>query len=325
MRRILCVLTEAPAPAGVDPPRRDLSPLRYPGGKRRMSPFIATLFRLSGASAIMEPFAGGASVSLTLVENGLAAEAAIADADPLVAAFWSTVFSTEAALLAEMVSEAVLDVSEWRRQKALSPRSRLESAYKLLYLNRTSFSGSLKSNTGPLGGMAGAATGLIASRFNREALACRIVAISALRDRVMWVRCGDWRETVAQASGFGRKPFIYLDPPYFAKSGRLYPRHFNDADHRDLASYVMGDPGAPWALSYDRHPDAEAAYGAHPGYAVVGMVHTAGRRAVRDEIVVSDVIGKARRTGALPRSGRYSLPVRREDWVRFDEVMPAVA
>src|ERR1700687_2201325 len=71
-----------------------LSPLRYPGGKRRLSNYIARALRLNGLrpKLFVEPFAGGASVALQLLNDGLVESIGLAEKDPLVAAFWKTVF-----------------------------------------------------------------------------------------------------------------------------------------------------------------------------------------------------------------------------------------
>src|ERR1700730_5477532 len=49
-----------------------LSPLRYPGGKRRLVPYVASAIRANGLEpdVFVEPFAGGASVSLGLAFFG---------------------------------------------------------------------------------------------------------------------------------------------------------------------------------------------------------------------------------------------------------------
>jgi hypothetical protein len=74
--------------------RSDISPLRYPGGKRKLAPFIADLITRAGLEVelLVEPFAGGAAVAISLLESGHVQSIALADADPLVAAFWKTVF-----------------------------------------------------------------------------------------------------------------------------------------------------------------------------------------------------------------------------------------
>ena len=65
------------------------SPLRYPGGKTRFTPFIWSAIQHSGAmhAEFAEPFCGGAGVSLALLELGHVQRIALNDIDPLIANF----------------------------------------------------------------------------------------------------------------------------------------------------------------------------------------------------------------------------------------------
>jgi DNA adenine methylase len=87
-----------------------------------------------------------------------------------------------------MVFKSKVSLCEWRRQKNLSPRLTLAAAFKCLFLNRTSFSGSLVPRTGAIGGMSQTGAYKIGCRFNQERLARRIVELSELRSRVRFVR-----------------------------------------------------------------------------------------------------------------------------------------
>src|SRR4051812_25798887 len=77
--------------------RAVISPLRYPGGKRRLAPYVAAALRANGLrpDLLIEPFAGGASVGLELLAAGAVQRLALCDADPMVAAFGETVFCDE--------------------------------------------------------------------------------------------------------------------------------------------------------------------------------------------------------------------------------------
>jgi len=68
------------------------SPLRYPGGKRRLVPYVAAALEANGLKPdlFVEPFAGGASVALELAASGAVEKIGIADVDPYIAAFWKT-------------------------------------------------------------------------------------------------------------------------------------------------------------------------------------------------------------------------------------------
>lgn len=135
--------------------RKYLSPLRYPGGKRKLVSHVATMLDDVGVDRvdrIIEPFAGGAAMSIALIEANVAEEAVLNDLDPLVAAFWSVVFSDQHNELADRVLDANVTVAEWEKQRSSESDDPVDMAFKCLFLNRTSFSGSLSIFAGPLGG-----------------------------------------------------------------------------------------------------------------------------------------------------------------------------
>ena len=87
----------------------------------------------------VEPFAGGASVASAQLATGFAQKVILNDRDPLIAAFWRTVFF-DTDWLVNKVENAEVTLSEWIRLKAQKPKSTRGLAYKCLFLNRTSFS-----------------------------------------------------------------------------------------------------------------------------------------------------------------------------------------
>jgi len=156
--------------------------LRYPGSKARLAGFIAETIMLNGPAQVIlvEPFCGGASVSIALLESNLVEEVVINDVDPIIAALWRCVFSADnARWLADAVMKVPLTVEHWQYQKHLRPVNIREAALKCLYLNRTSFSGVLHPRAGPIGGRT-QEKWTIGCRFNRERLATRISELSSL-------------------------------------------------------------------------------------------------------------------------------------------------
>jgi len=318
--------------------RPDVSPLRYPGGKRKLVPFIADVIKRADLQVelFIEPFAGGAAASIALLESGHVQSIALADADPLIASFWKTVFSRDAQRLADMVCDTRVTLREWRRQKDLSPRSTLAAAFKCLFLNRTSFSGSLVPRTGAIGGMSQTGVYKIGCRFNQERLARRIVELSELAPRVRFVRNDSYRKTMADvarttfAAKHSSKIFWYLDPPFFAKAERLYRFSFNDEQHRQFALDIKTLAGH-WLLSYDDHHDARRMYQRHAGFARVNLRYSAridnGERLIASEVIVSDVIASLRRRDKLQKWGMVIRLPRRLQFVgRFYEAAtPKVA
>lgn len=311
--------------------------LRYPGSKARFANFIAKAITLNAPRPrlFVEPFCGGASVSIALLESGVVDAVAINDADQLISQLWSTVFSKSGAQwLADQVLEIPLSVGEWKRQKALRPSSRREAALKCLYLNRTSFNGIIHQS-GPLGGWTQEKTD-IGVRFNRERLSDRILTLSELRDQVTVGEEG-WRSFCQR---FAEHPaaIFYLDPPYYHRAEQLY-RHVFDADRHEELRDFLKDFDRPWLLSYDDAPEVrelyeevsskarviDNTYSTHPlgGCAFIGreLVYTNMRRLPAPAKANSDHVGIT----VKPAGSGRARKARSVDALRFPISASAVA
>lgn len=223
--------------------------LRYPGSKARFAPLIAKTMKLNHISggAFAEPFCGGASVSISLLEEGLVDSIFLNDADPLIASLWSCVFNKcDAAWLAEQIASISVSIDEWKHQKQLIPICQREAALKCLYLNRTSFNGIIHKS-GPIGGWEQKKR-TIGVRFNRERLIARILELSNYADKVDvsnqgWRSFCDWMRD-------HKNTFMYFDPPYYYKAEQLYGCIFDHVEHVVLRDYLLRLK-SPWLLSYD--------------------------------------------------------------------------
>ncbi|HEY5580155.1 MAG TPA: DNA adenine methylase [Rhodoferax sp.] len=241
------------------------SPLRYPGGKTRFTPFIWSAIQASGLnpSVFVEPFCGGAGVSLALLELGHVQQIALNDIDPLIASFWRIVFGktdepdADIKWLFNKIETATLTVDEWRTQKALKPASLREAAFKCLFLNRTSFNGILHQ-AGPIGGW-GQVNRTLDVRFNAEKLVKRLSALYEKRHSVTRVSCENWR-LFCSWYRVAKNAYLYLDPPYYRKAEQLYGHTFDNKTHREMSEY-LGEQKVPWMLSYDDVPEIRALYG----------------------------------------------------------------
>lgn len=297
----------------------NLSPLRYPGGKRKLVPLIADIFARHGQpiQLLVEPFAGGASTSISFLESGLAKEIALSDRDQLVATFWKVVFSPEAEALADLVATCNVSLRTWKTLKEDAPDDDIGIAFKCLFMNRTNFSGILHENAGPIGGIAQSGTYKLDCRFNRESLASRILELSSLKHRVRFIRCQSYKKTISDvkrmnvSKGCADGLFWYLDPPFFEKANYLYRVAFSEGDHVELKNILMDDaiPGQ-WLLSYDDVKAARKFYSKHKGFSRVNLSYNARidsfERLTKSEIVVSNIIENLRknRVPGIPAMGK---------------------
>jgi DNA adenine methylase len=257
-------LSEPPLLTGERHPHKlsAMSPLRYPGSKRKMLPSIQQLIEgnVPKPELFVEPFCGGSSVSLGLLEIGAVSRVLLADLNPLVSAFWQEATTNAERLVDDMMKEPVT-VERWDFWRQAKPRSTRRRALKCLFLNRTTFSGIIGGNAGPIGGRAQASAYDIGCRFEKHALAERILTVKALADegKIVGVLQARWQEAIRHAeylaTGLKKDATIfYLDPPYIEKAGRLYELPFIDRDHRGLATYLTEETRHRWILSYDKEP-----------------------------------------------------------------------
>ena len=275
------------------------SPLRYPGAKSALAPTISRLVESAKTSTavgqvnlFVEPFAGGASVSLRLVGAGVVDQVLLADADPLVAAFWQVAAEDTSWLKGRARDEwdrfvskgGATAVDRWDHWRLWTPppgatpqTSRREAAVKALFLNRTTFSGILHGRAGPIGGRGQTSTNGIGCRWNPDSLEERLAFIGHLysTNRLLDVWCMDWSATLdSVASAYKQllpsRVVAYLDPPYVEKSAKLYQRSFDPHGgyaaapvedlhwggrlmHERLAEYLRTKAQFRWVLSYDAH------------------------------------------------------------------------
>lgn len=231
-----------------------LSPLRYPGGKKRLVGYLANLLQLNDRQPhlFVEPFAGGASVALQLLNDGLVEKIALGDKDEMVAAFWKTVFF-DADWLVRQINEIEPTVQLWEKYRAKLPTSRRERAIACLFLNRTSFSGILNDAAGPIGGRSQKSAYSIDCRFPKGRLINRIRQAESLAGNVVFVKQGSWQSTIKSAQSIGVSPkdtFYYFDPPFYAKANKLYRHFFVEKHHEQLARAIV-ELKSDYVLSYD--------------------------------------------------------------------------
>lgn len=274
------------------------SPLRFPGGKAFLCEYMERFLSLNQIhpKLFIEPFAGGASISLHLLGKKLVDRIALYDRDPLIASFWFTVFN-DGQWLQNKILKANITLNEWIKQQNLALNGQRSNAWKCLFLNRTSFSGIINSEVGPLGGKNQTSDYKINCRFNRETLLERIRLLMEKKDKVERIATAEWYHTIkyyinlpeSQKKGL----FIYLDPPFFHKAERLYNFYFKPNDHESLICYISKIK-IPWLLSYDYcHEVVDLMHKYQMQFQLIPVRYTSGvnhKRIIKKEIVSSNLL-----------------------------------
>jgi DNA adenine methylase len=243
--------------------KQSSTPLRYPGGKGRLTNFIKLVFEQNDlvGGDYMEPYAGGAGIALSLLFDGYASRIHLNDLNPAVFAFWHSVIH-ETDSLCRAIENVEVTMDEWYKQKAilLEPErcSFLELGFATFFLNRTNRSGILLG--GVIGGKAQAGEWRLDARFNKNGLISRIEKIAQHKNQIQLYRLDAARLITEIIPSLPKKSLVYLDPPYYIKGKGLYENHYKHADHLGIAKLVKKHIRLPWIVSYDCVPEVMNMY-----------------------------------------------------------------
>ncbi|SES61988.1 DNA adenine methylase [[Clostridium] polysaccharolyticum] len=229
------------------------SPLRYPGGKGKLEPFMEILIKQTGhiGGTYIEPFAGGAGIALELLEKNIVKEIVINDLDKGIYSFWKAIL-TETDRFIEDIGNVPLNIDEWNRQKSIL-KNNIKYSYELgfatFYLNRTNRSGIIKG--GLIGGVEQNGKWKMDARFNRNALIERISKI-AKRKKNIHIYNKDVNSFVQNyLPRYEDNAFVYFDPPYFGKGKQLYLNFFSYEDHVRIERMINEQVNCDWVITYD--------------------------------------------------------------------------
>lgn len=237
------------------------SPLRYPGGKGKIANFVKILMIENGLAGrdYVEPYAGGASVALSLLFEGYADRAFINDLNPGVHAFWASAV-TRTDDLCELIETTPVTMESWHEQQKIANAPEAEGlalGFATFFLNRTNRSGIISG--GVIGGLEQNGQWKIDARYNKESLIQRIRKIGRHRSSIV-VTNEDAVEFVTRWADPNEDPaFLYLDPPYFEKGEGLYDNFYDAADHAAISGAVEA-LAHPWIVSYDARPEITSLY-----------------------------------------------------------------
>lgn len=240
-----------------------VSPLRYPGGKLKVVDYIKQMFEVNDlrGGTYIEPYAGGASVALSLLFNKYAGKIRINDIDRSIYAFWYSVLN-ETDALCRMINDTPVTMDTWHEQHELQKYKEeidlLELGFSTFFLNRTNRSGILKG--GVIGGKEQSGAYKMDVRYNKKDLIERIEHVAGYSDLIELTSM----DAVDLIKRYKRTPatktFCYLDPPYFVKGQDLYLNYYGKEDHKKIAEAIRKYKGK-WIISYDAVAFIKELYG----------------------------------------------------------------
>lgn len=222
-------------------------PIPYQGSKRRLAPLIARHFP-ANVRVMHEPFAGSAAMTLHAAQHGLAQRFVIADSLPALIVLWRAIIERPAPTAARyrrLWQEQSADAAHFERVRARFNRK--GDPVDLLYLVCRCVKNAVRFNR--RGEFTQSADRRRAG-MHPDRMQVAIEGASRLLRGRAELRCGDWRETTADAD---RADFIYLDPPYLGTSTGHDRRYHQQLPRESLIDGLaqLRRRGVRFALSYD--------------------------------------------------------------------------
>lgn len=274
------------------------SPFRYPGGKTWLIPQIRAWLNSQPKrpSLLVEPFAGGGIVGLTVAFERLADRVLMVELDEHVASVWKALLGGDADWLADRILNFKMTQESLEKELNNDDASLRQEAFKTLLRNRTSHGGIMAPGAGLI--KYGEQGKGINSRWYPQTLARRIYNIGKMSDKIEFIH-GDGvniiRKYVEQLN-----VVFFIDPPYTAagkKAGtRLYAH--NGLDHEELFSLVETLRG-DFLMTYDNAEVVRSMAERH-GFEIIEVAMKNTHHANMNELLIGRNLSWARiRTSLL--------------------------
>ncbi|MGA8087080.1 MAG: DNA adenine methylase [Terracidiphilus sp.] len=229
------------------------TPLRYPGGKRRLFATVANLIEQNGLTDIeyAEAYAGGSAIALALLFEEYASVVHINDLSRPVYAFWNSALN-DTANLCRRIELTKVTMHEWNRQREIyenqSAAALDELGFAALFLNRTNRSGIIGG--GVIGGKQQTGEWGIDARFTKPELIRRLKRIGRYSNRIRLYQMDAEVFARTVIGKFGKNSFALFDPPYIENGQDLYLNDYTLDGHQRLSEKVS-TLQTPWIVTYD--------------------------------------------------------------------------
>lgn len=220
------------------------SPFRYPGGKTWFVPTARKWFDKNRGKTLIEPFCGGAIISLTAVMENWFNHAIMIELDEDVAAVWKTIFSGDCQWLIEKILSFKMCVENVECVLCHQTDDEKERAFQTIIRNRINHGGILAKGAGIVkNGESGKG---LSSRWYPSTIAKRISQIN-LKSSSFSFHKGNAFNYIEKYKDFENVCF-FVDPPYTAAGKRLY--NYHEIDH-DLLFQKLSEVKGDFILTYD--------------------------------------------------------------------------
>jgi DNA adenine methylase len=262
------------------------TPLRYPGGKGRLTQFVIDLIEMNGLTGghYVEPYAGGAGIAVSLLYLEYVSHVHLNDLNRSVHAFWRSVID-EPEAFCKLVRDTRVTVAEWRRQKAVQAATNPEPlalGFSTFFLNRTNRSGII--GAGIIGGKRQTGEWKIDARYKKADLIQRISKIADYGPRITLHNMDAAAFVLGPLKKIPATALVYFDPPYYCNGSKLYENHYEHKDHKAIARLIAGIR-QHWIVSYDNVEPIRKLYSAFRRQ-TFGLRYSAQERYEGTEVMV---------------------------------------
>ena len=274
------------------------SPFRYPGGKTWLVPQIRAWLNSQPKKPrlLVEPFAGGGIVGLTVAFEKLAGRVLMVELDEHVASVWKALLGGDADWLADRILNFKMTQESLEKELSNNDESLRQIAFKTLLRNRTSHGGIMAPGAGLI--KYGEQGKGINSRWYPQTLARRIRNIWNISDKIEFIH-GDG---IAVINKYVEQPDVvfFIDPPYTAagkKAGtRLYTH--NGLDHEELFSLIETLRG-DFLMTYDNAAGVRSMAKRH-GFEMAEIAMKNTHNSKMNELLIGRDLSWARTKSDLP-------------------------
>lgn len=254
------------------------SPLRYPGGKGKLTRFVDSVLKKNRISGTyIEPFAGGAGIAINLLLAQKVEKIIINDLDSSVFSFWKAI-TTQPDQFIKLLSLVDFDYLDHAVKMTAQERYRfwvatknnfkfyrntqtLKEGFYFFLLNRMNVSGIITG--GPIGGKSQDGMYNISSRLNKRTITRQIETIAEYSDKIQVKNLEATQLLTKYYNGEiceNDDSLVFVDPPYYQQGKALYNSYMTNTLHSLVANSLTSNPKSNWILTYDISPQILSLY-----------------------------------------------------------------